>query len=66
MDDILRRFGINPDNMNVVPIPQYNPLKCQPSKIQYTNTSTDEDDSPNISQRLHSLVRGARYKGNYN
>ena len=66
MDDILRRFGINPDNMNVVPITQYNPLKCQPSKIQHTNTSTDEDDNPTISQRLHSLVRGARYKGKYN
>ena len=65
MDDILRRFGINPDNMKVVPITQYNPLKCQPSKTQHTNTSADEDDSPTISQRLHSLIRGARYKGKY-
>ena len=69
MNDVLLHFGINPENMNVVPINRYQPFICLPStltNIQNTNNFVDKQDTLTISQRLRSMVREARYTGQYN
>ena len=54
MNKILLHFGIKPSNLKTVPLRDYdwsNMVTC---------VSPEDLDSPTISQRIKSLVRGAR------
>ena len=68
MNLALRRFGINPDNLNTVPVKQYKWNSFQPSRAQSPTPGKIEEihgvtnpQSPTISQRVRGLLRQARH-----
>ena len=59
MENVLRKFGVNPDNLQVVDINDY---RWYEFKI---NETLSQSDTLSISQRISTLVRRTRYTHTY-